>query len=1145
MKKILLSMALASFAAAGAHASVEHLLPRVHQLEVTQAPGFALNRAVAVTDPTNCSWLTTTLGEIGLTADPSAQARLTVEVVDEIPGAFNHKVADYPDEAYSIAVAADEIKIKVLTPTGTIRAAQTLAQLAQTRTDIEAVNITDWPAFKVRGFMQDVGRSFLSVDELKEEIDLLSRFKVNTFHWHLTDYTGWRFEVKAYPELTGPKGITRYPGMYYTQDDAKAIQDYAAERGMTVIPEIDMPGHSHPFVNAMGHAMTTEQGKAELKVILTEVANVFDKAPYIHIGGDEISFDDSFLIEMIDYVHGLGKKVVIWNKYNRPAKAIDPKVIKTDMSTNWATSGTLTEGFPNIDMRYNYTNHFDVFADLVGIYKSSIFYVPQGNDNVGGTISAAWNDTKTPDETHIVRQNNIYANIIASGERAWIGGGEQYIETGGVTLPNTGSEYEEFADWERRFLFHKSTTMARAKSKIPYVKQTNVRWHLTDQIPNGGNASAKLAPEDYMTAETMPTSFDIDGQTYGVNTVTGAGIYLRHIWHGTVKGYYPNPQNNMTAYAWTNIYSETEQDAGAFIEFYTYSRSGNEKGPDAGKWDRRGSRIWLNGEEIPAPEWEQPGFNIPQDNDTRGLANENFTARPATKIHLKQGWNRVFLKLPHVNSGGTARDKWQFTFVVTDPDGNDALEGLVYSPMKCLNSADEELASKILEARALVNSNFKEAVGFYAPSDLSAALLAKADELQADLENERTEAERTAQIAELDRMISELNASLATASISQPEEGAYYYLSTPLRGSFYATAASGVVTGNTAASAEAAWKFEKRTDGSYNIVNHSTKQYISPTAANNTQLQLTATAPAAGWSVKPSDTTGYVIITSGSAQFNQTNIQNKVYNWGGGNNTSDPGCKYVFTLTDYVDGPVEPVEIPDPVFTILDRTLDGSEPLLVPADLSAPVLTAEATTAVLHLTATEVSNIAAYAAATDTRNNEYFSFVAMDGNRIGPRYMGLNKTEGWYTQNTDVNTNEVKVAIVCDPTVGYELYRDGSLIRTIALSTLGAYGHVHFGNVPEANALYIGGIVTNDSTNKYPLKASLHSARFWNCALTAEQIAALEYTGLTDSTVKDAIGSIETAADKAAAMFDLQGRRVAGRPAAGIYIVNGHKVLVK
>lgn len=904
MKKRILLLIFSVVFAINASAGIEHLLPKVQVCDLIDSGSFELNRSVALNDETNCPLLADMLGEMGFTIKSTAEAKITVYLVDEIPGAFNHNVADYPDEAYSIQVSSDEIVIKVLNQTGTMRAAQTLRQLAMDCTAIESVIITDWPAFKVRGFMQDVGRSFLSVEELKQEIDLLSRFKINTFHWHLTDYTGWRMEIKAYPQLTGDKGITRYPGCYYTQEQAKDIQNYAAGRGMIVIPEIDMPGHSHPFVNAMGHTMTSDEGKAELKVILSEVATVFDKAPYIHIGGDEIHFDDSFLIEMIDYVHSLGKRVVIWNQYNAgPAKKVDPNVIKCDMTTNWATSGRLSEGVVNIDMRYNYTNHFDVFADLVGIYKSSIFYVERGNNNVGGTISAAWNDTKTETETDIIRQNNLYANVLASGERAWIGGGERYIETGGVTLPNSGTEFEAFADWERRFLYHKSTTMAAAKDKIPYVKQTHVRWHITDQIPNGGNASAVLEPENHINDERMPSEFDINGTTYGVNLATGAGIYLRHIWHATVKGFYENPQAGMTAYAWTNIYSPVEQDAAALIEFYTYSRSGNEKAPQAGRWDRRGSRIWFNGTEIPAPRWKQPDANIRQDQNASGLTNENFTARPATPIHLKKGWNRVFMKLPHASNGGTGRDKWQFTFVVTDPTGTDALEGLIYSPMQYLHRADEELATAIMEARHAVSTKISDKVGYYKSSETDQKLLAQAAELEADLNEERTDEEREAQTAGLRAMIAQFNAEIVGAEINGPEPDTYYYMATPLRDNRYATDANSALTGENIPSETAAWKFVQRADGTLDIVNYSTRQYVSPASAYNTQLKTATSQPQSGWNVKAADAVGFVVITNGNVQFNQTNagLGFKVYNWGGGTNLSDAGCKYVLTATDYAD----------------------------------------------------------------------------------------------------------------------------------------------------------------------------------------------------------------------------------------------------
>lgn len=898
MKNFLTATFVALFALC-ANATVENLLPTPQKADMLQG-SYSIPSSIAISDPTNCFALQNFLTENNITIADNAPLAITVEIVNEIPGSYDYTLAAYDNEAYSLAVTTDGIKIQAVKPIGVTRAAQTLAQLAQdSNGTIQCVNITDWPAFKLRGFMHDVGRSFISVEELKREIDLLSRFKVNTFHWHLTDYTGWRMEIKAYPQLTGEKGISRFPGMFYSQEDAKEIQDYAAERGMIVIPEIDMPGHSHPFESAMGFGMQTQQGIDALKVILNEVCALFDKAPYIHIGGDEVSFNDQYIIDMINYVHTLGKKVVIWNRYNAPAKIVDPKVIPCDMVTNWATSGTLASGLPNVDMRYNYINHFDVFADLVGIYKSSIFYVEKGNADVAGTITGIWNDTMVPSEEDIIRQNNFYANVLASAERAWIGGGEQYIETGGTHLPNSGTEFEAFADWERRFLHHKNTTLAPARDLIPYVKQTNVSWYLTDQIPNGGSKTKQLEPENFINADalSMPTSFDINGATYGVQKITGAGHYLRHIWHGTVKGVYPNPQTSVTSYAWTYIYSPIEQDVAAFIEFYTYSRSGAEKMPPANCWDRRGSRIWLNGTEIQAPQWIQPDKDIPQNSNTEGLRNENFTARPATPIHLNQGWNKVFMKLPYVDNGGTKRNKWQFTFVVVDPQGSDAIDGLVYSPTASIDKESEAVAELINEVRASVKAKINDLPGFYKSSAADVALLNKAAEIEETLGSPMSAQQRAEQKQTLQALYDSFLQNYKAAGINQPQPGILYNLCSKLRNNRYITDNSGALIGAASPSRASAWKFVPRTDGKFDIVNAQSGQYINTSAAYDSQMKTGSNQPSTGWEIKPADTDGLVIVSNGSVQLNQTNNEHKIFNWGNGTNTADLGCQFAFSIS--------------------------------------------------------------------------------------------------------------------------------------------------------------------------------------------------------------------------------------------------------
>lgn len=652
------------------------LLPKPKILQ-ENGERFRMRRPVQLTDPSGCTLLASLFRTSG-----KASATVKVCLVDDaILGTFDYALAGFPNEGYKISVTTDAITVTAASRTGVIRAAQTLMQLlaATDGAYIPGVDITDYPAFKLRGFMHDVGRSFISFDELKKQIDLLARFKVNVFHWHLTDNQGFRFESKHFPQLNNPASMTRFSGRYYTQAQCTELEAYAAERGLIVIPEIDMPGHSAAFTAAMGYTMQSEQGRIALKQLLTELAAAFPLAPYIHMGADEAGTTAAFVNEMSQYIkETLSRHCIVWNPISGVSisSAALPYI---DMTEMWSTAGRKISGVPNIDCRYNYVNHFDVFADLVGIYKSSIYYAQQGSSELAGAITALWNDRKTPTEQDIICQNNLYANVLATAERGWMGGGSQYIEAGGTTLPESGTEYDEFADWERRFLYYKD--MWLSTEPIPYVKQTDVHWRITDAFPNNGNPAAVFPPEK-VRDDILPATYTYDGQTYGSRIVTGAGIYLRHTWGATVPAFFSSPQLNTTAYAWTYVYSPKAQICGALIEFQNYGRSENDSAPDIGKWDRKGSRVWLNGEEILPPVWTNTGRSI---NAETELRNENFPARKPVKVQLRKGWNKVFLKLPYIAAPGVRLNKWMFTFVLTVPDGRKAIDGVVYSPTKSVN----------------------------------------------------------------------------------------------------------------------------------------------------------------------------------------------------------------------------------------------------------------------------------------------------------------------------------------------------------------------------------------------------------------------------------------------------------------------------
>ena len=236
------------------------------------------------------------------------------------------------DEAYALEVAPERVTLRASGRDGFLRAMQTLRQLlppqiladspqAEVAWTIPCVSISDAPAFGWRGLHLDVGRHMFPLKFIKKLIDAMAFYKFNKFHWHLTDDQGWRLEIKKYPRLTeigSQRAETvvagswdEYDGIpyggFYTQEEAREVVAYAAERGITVVPEIEMPGHavaaltSYPELGCVGDGYEVRRtwgiaddifcaGKDEvfgfLQDVLTEVLDIFPST-HIHIGGDE------------------------------------------------------------------------------------------------------------------------------------------------------------------------------------------------------------------------------------------------------------------------------------------------------------------------------------------------------------------------------------------------------------------------------------------------------------------------------------------------------------------------------------------------------------------------------------------------------------------------------------------------------------------------------------------------------------------------------------------------------------------------------------------------------------------------------------------------------------------------------------------
>ena len=278
-------------------------------------------------------------------------------------------------EFYSIEISPKQIHIKSYTEQGYFLAIQTLIQLFETHKNgsISALKIEDEPKFQWRGMHLDVCRHFFTVEEVKQYIDYLAMYKLNTFHWHLTDDQGWRIEIKKYPKLTqiGSKRKESMIGAYvddtfdrrpygpyfYTQEQIKDVVKYAQDRHITVVPEIEMPSHALAALSAYPELACTK-GPFEsatkwgvfddvfcpkdetftfLENVLDEVIALFP-SQYIHIGGDECpktrwkecahcqelikmhNLKDehglqSYFIQKIEkYVNSKGRKIIGWDE---------------------------------------------------------------------------------------------------------------------------------------------------------------------------------------------------------------------------------------------------------------------------------------------------------------------------------------------------------------------------------------------------------------------------------------------------------------------------------------------------------------------------------------------------------------------------------------------------------------------------------------------------------------------------------------------------------------------------------------------------------------------------------------------------------------------------------------------------------------
>ncbi|MGQ0639227.1 MAG: beta-N-acetylhexosaminidase [Gemmatimonadaceae bacterium] len=349
------------------------------------------------------------------------------------------------NEGYRVAVTRDSVRITANAAAGLFYGTQTLRQLlppqieshmtlGQVPWTIPAVTITDRPRYTWRGAMLDVARHFFTVDEVKQYVDLIALYKLNVLHLHLADDQGWRIEIKSRPKLASAGSVTQVgggPGGYYTQDEYAEIVRYAQEQHITIVPEIDMPGHTnaaliaHPELSCSKRppapytgtevgwstfCANKEETYALVDDIVREIA-ALTPGRYFHMGSDEnpiLSKEDyaKFVERTQDIIARHGKHMVGWEEISHA------RLRPTTLSQAWATDSVaahavqygakviLSPGSRTyLDMKYNENTELGLkWAGLIEVrhaydWDPATYMKGVTEANIVGVEAPIWSET--------------------------------------------------------------------------------------------------------------------------------------------------------------------------------------------------------------------------------------------------------------------------------------------------------------------------------------------------------------------------------------------------------------------------------------------------------------------------------------------------------------------------------------------------------------------------------------------------------------------------------------------------------------------------------------------------------------------------------------------------------------------------------
>ena len=434
--------------------------------------------------------------DLAVNSTPNASSQRIIFINQSDSTEFSSK------EGYDLYITQDSIILNAKTAEGAFRGIQTVRQIIpETSNDTLSENkmwliptgkIIDNPNFEYRGSMLDVARHFFSVEDVKKYIDILAYYKINTLHLHLTDDQGWRIEIKSWPKLTeigGSSEVGGGPGGFYTQEEYKDIVAYAAKHFITIVPEVDMPGHTnaasvaYPILNGNGKTpkiytgtevgfSTFDANKDTVYAFIDDVVreiSAITPGPYFHAGGDE-----SHVTKKKDFIHFVSKVDKIVKKYGKKMMGWD-EIVHADIDTSaiaqfWANEENaklaVEKGLKVIlspgkkaylDMKYDTLSKYGLnWAGLIPVDTGYVWtperYVQGINkENILGIEAPLWSETvSNMDEVEYL----AFPRMIGYSELSW--------------------SVEENRNWDNY--------KVRLGNQAPYLDKMNVKYYPSELI---------------------------------------------------------------------------------------------------------------------------------------------------------------------------------------------------------------------------------------------------------------------------------------------------------------------------------------------------------------------------------------------------------------------------------------------------------------------------------------------------------------------------------------------------------------------------------------------------------------------------------------------------------------------------------------